>query len=80
MQKRSAKARSIMYEEKVTVCFYCQKEKMLEKRTSLVPREGEFVVIKGKSYSVRDVVWFDDVVEVYCEKTAASASLDEERH
>ena len=54
--------------EKATVLYYFRKEKIAEKRTSLIPREGETVVINGKAYTVEEIVWFEkSQVEIYVE-------------
>ena len=58
-----------MYSDRTNVRFYCDREKIAEKRTALIPREGETVIVDGKSYIITIVVWFEVEVVIFCRKT-----------
>lgn len=70
-----------LFTEKIMVNFYLlggragsgESVKLDSKKTSLIPREEETVILTGKAYIVKRVVWLDKCVEIYCVSKAGAS-------
>jgi hypothetical protein len=66
-----------MYLEKTTIKFYLERKLIFQKYTSLVPGDGNTMLIGGKHYTVNDIIWRENDVEIQLRESAFTAMLND---